>query len=88
MVSQTRQFVSFLGSVFTGPLIISVVVFAHEKNNMKIITIIMAGFSSAFSRDGPIIFHMRDGPPSITGSPGGTDPPCQRYYLVCESGPP
>jgi len=64
----------------TGP----VVVFAHEKNVMKNITKIAAGHGSAHSRDGPIIFHMRDGPPNVTGPPGGTGSP----RFMSESDPP
>jgi hypothetical protein len=37
----------------------------------------------AGNRDGPLIFHMRDGPPNVTGPPRGTGPP-----LLSGSGPP
>jgi len=39
---------------------------------------------SAGNRDGPLIFHMRDGPPKVTGPPGGTGPP----LTATGSGPP
>ncbi|MBE9564928.1 MAG: hypothetical protein IMF17_06755 [Proteobacteria bacterium] len=51
------------------------------KNHQKT----LAGHASAHSRDGPIIFHMRDGPPSILGPPGGTGPP---DIYVSGTGPP
>ena len=51
---------------------------------MKNTTKLAAGHNSAHSRDGPLIFHMRDGPPNVTGPPGGTGPP--RYKS--DSGPP
>lgn len=57
--------------ITTGPI----VVFAHRKNAMKNATKIVAGHGSVHSRDGPLIFHMRDGPPNVTGPPGGTGPP-------------
>jgi len=31
--------------------------------------------NSAGNRDGPLIFHMRDGPSNVTGPPRGSDPP-------------
>ena len=37
----------------------------------------------AGNRDGPLIFHMRDGPPNVTGPPYGTGPP-----FSSGSGPP
>jgi len=39
----------------------------------------------AGNRDGPLIFHMRDGPPDITGPPRGTGPP---EIISCATGPP
>ncbi|VAW55200.1 hypothetical protein MNBD_GAMMA06-24 [hydrothermal vent metagenome] len=80
MRSNTRQFDCNSWLIFTGPI----VVFAHKKNVMKNTTKIAAGHASAYSRDGPIIFHMRDGPPHVTGPPGGTDSP----RFTSESGPP
>ena len=80
MRSSTRQFYVTSWPVFTGPI----VVYAHGKNVMKSTDKTTAGFGSAHSRDGPLIFHMRDGPPNVTGPPGGTGPP--RYLSV--SGPP
>ena len=51
-----------------------VVVFAPgdfvNKNTMTNIIRRFAG-----NRDGPLIFHMRDGPPHVTGPPCGTGPP-------------
>ncbi len=40
---------------------------------------------SGRNRDGPLIFHMRDGPPIVTGPPGGTGPPLD---IKGGSGPP
>jgi hypothetical protein len=71
MRSSTRQSDIRTWPIFTGPI----VVFAHDKNDMKSTGKIAAGYSSAHSRDGPIIYHMRDGPPNVTGPPGGTGPP-------------
>ena len=71
MRSSTRQFDIRSWPILTGPI----VVFARGKNVMKSTEKITAGFGSAHSRDGPIIFHMRDGPPNVTGPPGGTGPP-------------
>ena len=80
MRSSTRQFDYRSWPIPTGPI----VVFAHGKNVMKSAGEITAGYGLAHSRDGPIIFHMRDGPPNVTGPPGGTGPP--KYESV--SGPP
>jgi len=66
--------------ITTGPI----VVFAYENNVMINMKKTAAGHASAHSRDGPIIFHMRDGPPNVTGPPGGTGPP--KYQS--DSGPP
>ncbi len=64
--------------VFTG----SIVVLSHEKNTVEQLIKIAAGHAFthvfAYSRDGPIIFHMRDGPPDVTGPP----------RFMSESGPP
>ncbi len=65
--------------ITTGPI----VVFAYENNVMINMTKTAAGHASAHSRDGPIIFHMRDGPPNVTDTPGGTEP--QKYQS--DSGP-
>jgi hypothetical protein len=84
MRSLIRQFEKHVNAkpwpILTGPI----VVFAHGKNVMKSTEKIAAGHGSAHSRDGPIIFHMRDGPPNVTGPPGGTGPP----RFSSESGPP
>ena len=80
MRSYIRQSEFYSWPISTGP----VVVFAHGKNVMKNTTKLAAGHNSAHSRDGPLIFHMRDGPPNVTGPPGGTGPP--RFLSV--SGPP
>ena len=69
----------------TWPVIIGpIVVFAPDnlviKNNMINIIRQFAG-----NRDGPLIFHMRDGPPRINGPPGGTGPP---EMFSSGSGPP
>ncbi len=80
MRSQTRQFVSYKGPVSSG----SVVVFGFDENIVNKLIKVMTGFSSVHCRDGPTIFHVRDGPPSITGPPGGTGP----SRFSAESGPP
>jgi len=58
-------------------------------NNTKIIPI---DRNFSYSRDGPIIFHMRDGPPDITGPPAAIrqtcGPPRNRYDLARGSSPP
>lgn len=41
--------------------------------------------NAAGNRDGPLIFHMRDGSPHVTGPPGGTVPPEE---LSGATGPP
>ena len=65
--------------ISTGP----VVVFAYQNIFTKdMITNLIR--KSAGNRDGPLIFHMRDGPPNVTGTPGGTGPPLN----VSGSGPP
>ena len=71
MRSYIRQSEFYSWPISTGP----VVVFAHGKNVMKNMTKLAVGHNSAHSRDGPLIFHMRDGPPNVTGPPGGTGPP-------------
>ncbi len=80
MRSRTKQLDYKSWPISTGPI----VVFAYGKNVVKNIKKIAAGHASAHSRDGPIIFHMRDGPPNVTGPPGGTGPP--RYSS--SPGPP
>lgn len=84
MRSSIRQFDKHVNAkpwpILTGPI----VVFVRDKNMMKSSNKITAGFGSAHSRDGPTIFHMRDGPPNVTGPSGGTDPP----RFTSESGPP
>jgi len=55
-----------------------IVVLWQGKNNMK-----KRIKSNAGNRDGPLIFHMRDGPPMLTGPPSGTGPP-----VLSDSGPP
>ncbi len=59
---------------------------------MKILHKTLAGYKSAYSRDGPLIFHMRDGPPNVTGPPGAIrqtcGPPRNRYDLARGSSPP
>jgi hypothetical protein len=57
-----------------------IVVFAHDKNMMNNMI-----RNSAGNRDGPLIFHMRDGPPNVTGPPRGSDPP---ENISCGTGPP
>jgi hypothetical protein len=62
-------------------------VFVHVKNmagltgNMNINY--DAGNPDTYSRDGPLIFHTRDGPFQATGPPGGEAP-----LIICGHGPP
>jgi len=48
----------------------------------------VVGHQSVHSRDGPLIFHLRDGPPNVTGPPGGTGPPPGINELAGATGPP
>ncbi len=75
MQSFIRQSDSTSWPVPIGPI----VVFVHKKNVKKNTTKITAGFASAHSRDGPIIFHMRDGPPNVTGPPGAIRQTCGHH---------
>ena len=84
MRSLIRQSDTGLWPISTGPI----VVFAHGKNAIKKITKLAAGYGTAHSRDGPIIFHMRDGPPNVTGPPGGTGPPRHLCFLASGLSPP
>ena len=63
MRSLIRQFDSESWPISTG----SVVVSAQQIN------ILIGKFSG--NRDGPLIFHMRDGPQNVNGPMGGTGPP-------------
>jgi len=49
----------------TGPIVVPA--------QMKII--LSRIYRGTGNRDGPLIFHMRDGPPNGTGPPCGTGPP-------------
>jgi len=70
--------------ISTGP----VVVFAYGKNVMNNPKKMVVGHQSVHSRDGPLIFHLRDGPPNVTGPPGGTGPPPGINELAGATGPP
>jgi len=61
----TRQFDVQTGPKMTGPIVVSA--------QMEII--LSRIYRGAGNRDGPLIFHMRDGPPNGTGPPCGTGPP-------------
>jgi len=63
MRSIIRQFDFKSWPISTG----SVVVSAQQINTL------IGKFSG--NRDGPLISHTRDGPPNVTGPPGGTEPP-------------
>ena len=56
--------------VVSGPVVVSAP--DNFMNNNTMINIIRR---FAGNRDGPLIFHMRDGPPRVNGPPGGTGPP-------------
>ncbi len=83
MRSFIQQFDSTSWPTLTGP----VVVFMRKKNNKFWLVIMSVNLliekssgnqsatKSVGNRDGPLIFHMRDGPPGITGSQGGAGPP-------------
>ncbi|MBN4063350.1 hypothetical protein JYT79_01070 [Cardiobacterium sp. AH-315-I02] len=62
----------------------SVCVPTQERGNEEHKTVIATGYKTARSRDGPLIFHMRDGPPNVTGPPGGAGSP----RFMSESDPP
>jgi hypothetical protein len=70
MRSSIRQLDFKSWPISSGPI----VVFAPcIFTNKKIMNIIIR--KSTGNRDGPLIFHMRDGPPTDNGPPGGTGPP-------------
>lgn len=75
MINLKRQSAVRIGSISDGPE----VVYARWKK----ISIEM-DFANGKSRDGPLIFHMRDGPPGVAGPSGGTGPPA----MNTGSGPP
>ena len=82
MRSSTRQFECKTWPISTGPI----VVFAQGKSSVKSTIIFAKERDFSYSRDGPIIFHMRDGPPDITGPPGAIrqtcGPPRNRFDLA------
>jgi hypothetical protein len=79
MRSKTRQLNRNLWPILTGPLVVfSPAVFSYRKIMNNIFR------KSAGNRDGPLIFHLRDGPPNVTGPPGGTGTP----RLLSDPGPP
>ena len=88
MRSNIRQFAKRPWPVSTGPI----VVYAQGKNSVKSTIIFVKDHNFSYSRDGPIIFHMRDGPPDITGPPDGIwqtcGPPRNRFDLARGSSPP
>ncbi len=65
MQNLTRQFDVQARPKMTGSIVVS----AQMKN------IVRQSCYGAGNRDGPLIYHMRDGPPNETGPPGGTGPP-------------
>ena len=74
-----RQFANNAWPILTGPI----VVFAPHKNPFHISNVPIKKCAGnwltsnrcAGNRDGPLIFHKRDGPPNVNGSSGGTGPP-------------
>jgi hypothetical protein len=70
MRSLIRQLDAKSGLILTEPS----VVFAWQKNRMNI-AMSAPERRRAGNRDGPLIFHMRDGPLNVTGPTGGTEPP-------------
>ena len=75
MRSKQRQSVTQIWPVSTGPLVVLSRMFFFGQDLMNEANRKLAAHESAYSRDGPLIFHMRDGPPNVTGPPGGTGPP-------------
>ena len=80
MRSSIRQFDCETWPITTGPVVVSSPNDFINKNTM---TKIIGQFAG--NRDGPLIFHMRDGPPNVTGLPCGTGPP---EIVISGSGPP
>lgn len=76
MRSSIRQFEMNTWPTSSGPI----VVFTHDKSLMNNLVRRSAG-----NRDGPLIFHMRDGPPHVTGPPGGSIP---ADNFLAGTGPP
>ena len=75
MQNLTRQFDVQAWPKMTGSIVVSA----------QIKMILRRSCRGPGNRDGPIIFHMRDGPPNKTGPPGGTGPP-EKY--TGSTGPP
>jgi len=70
MHSFFRQFDDESWPILTGPLVVyKPAVFSYRKIMNNIFR------KSSGNRDGPFVFKMRDGPPHVTGPPGGTGPP-------------
>jgi len=64
--------------------------FEVQKRPIKIWSVVVSARMKIIAcktgnRDGPLIFHLRDGPPNVNGPPGGTGPP-ESY--ACGTGPP
>lgn len=70
MRSLIRQSENKTWPIVSGPVVVSAPDDFMNKNTMISIIRRFAG-----NRDGPLIFHMRDGPPHVTGPPRGTGPP-------------
>lgn len=74
MRSINRQF-----DVTSWPTLLGPIVVLCDKNN----TVKSINKNHTGNRDGPLIFHMRDGSPSDTDPPCGTGPP-----ILSGTGPP
>lgn len=70
MRSLTRQFDFKSWPISSGPIVVFA---ATIFNNRKIMNTVIRNIVR--NRDGPLIFHMRDGPPNVTGPPSGAGPP-------------
>ena len=70
MQSFIRQSEKFSWPILSRSFVVSAPDYFINKNTMAKIIRKFAG-----NRDGPLIFHMRDGPPRVTGPPRGTGPP-------------
>ena len=80
MQGYKRQIGARSWSITGGPFVVCAFRILLKKNTEK-----QATGCFASSRDGPPAFHMRDGPPQVTGSSGGTGPPDE---LSGSTGPP
>ncbi|PCI08223.1 MAG: hypothetical protein COB77_02830 [Gammaproteobacteria bacterium] len=71
--------------VYVWPNMIGSIVVSVPMKNILTMTRRWAGSCRVGNRDGPLIFHMRDGPPNVNGPSGGTGPPA---IMKGGTGPP